>query len=96
MLHCALLNPLNADQIQLRRFVRWNYARHGLRRKPAPFSPEKWPVATIIGQNNANLRLVAMRWHLGTFPLNIDRDPLSKDRHHLQILHSMLQTPTNR
>ena len=37
--------------------------------------------------------LCSIRWHQGTFPLDIDRDPLSEDRHHLLILHSMLQTP---
>ena len=92
-LYRALLNPLNPKQVQHRRFVQWNYARHDLRRKPAPFTPEKWPLATIIGQNNPTLRLMAMRWHLGTFPLNIDQDPLSDDRQHFLILHSMFKTP---
>ena len=92
-LYRALLNPLNPKQVQHRRFVQWNYARHGLRRKPAPFTPEKWPLATIIGQNNPTLRLMAMRWHLGRFSLNIDQDPLSDDRQHFLILHSMFKTP---
>ena len=61
--------------------------------KPPLSLQKKWPLATIIGQNNVTLRLMAMRWHLGTFPIDIDRDPLSEDRHHLLILHSMLQTP---
>ena len=92
-LYRALLDPLNPKQVQHRRFVQWNYARHGLRWKPAPFTPEKWPLATLIGQNNPTLRLMAMRWHLGRFPLNIDQDPLSDDRQHFLILHSMFKTP---
>ena len=87
----ALRRPLTKDEINRRSLVVWNSSRTGPRRPPE-FIPRRWPLALQIPNKHHVERSMAIRWHLGTFPIPLPSSPLQT---HLRLqLRTLLRKPT--
>ena len=87
----ALRRPLTKDEINRRSLVVWNSSRTRPRRLPE-FIPRRWPLALQIPNKHHVERSMAIRWHLGTFPIPLPSSPLQT---HLRLqLKTLLRKPT--
>ena len=67
----ALLNPQDAKNQKRAAYMIWNWGRKG-KRKPPMFHPKHWSLAIRVGREDPTIRLMAISWHLGNFPLGTD------------------------
>ena len=67
----AIQHPQDRKAQKHASFVIWNYARKG-RRKPALFTPKAGSIAMRAGSKDPTARLMAVRCHMGPFPLRVN------------------------
>ena len=93
----AMANTQSTDQLLHARFCGWNSMRKGTR-KPAPFQNKHWPPALSLPTTNKVFQVMAVKWHIGRFPIPTDllraepqyRGKLEKLKH---LQKSKLSTP---
>ena len=91
VVYCFHQDPLTKDEINRRSLVVWNSSCTGPRRPPE-FIPRRWPLAFQIPNKHHVERSMAIRWHLGTFPIPLPSSPLQT---HLRLqLRTLLRKPT--
>ena len=64
----ALRNPQSPEQLHLAKFCHWNTARTG-NRCPAPFLISAWPPALSLPSKDHRTQVLAVRCHIGMFPI---------------------------
>ena len=88
----ALRNPQSPEQLHLTKFCHWNAARTGSR-CPAPFQTSAWPPALSLPSKNHRTQVLAVRWHLGLFPIpNTPLRQLSDYTTNLSVLRMLKNT----
>ena len=86
----ALQNPQDAKNQKRAAYVIWNSGRKG-KRKPPMFHPKHWSLAIRVGREDPTIRLTAVRWHLGNFPLGTDGSHSDSIRLHNMKIHALMK-----
>ena len=86
----ALQNPQDAKNQKRAAYVIWNSGRKG-KRKPPMFHPKHWILAIRVRREDPTIRLMAIRWHLGNFPLGTDGYHNDIIRLHNMKIHALMK-----
>ena len=67
-LRIAFNNPQTPQQLTHAKFCAWNSSREGTR-QPHFYQKSHWSPALCLPTNNKRIPIMAIRWHMGIFPI---------------------------
>ena len=67
-LRIAFNNPQTLQQLTHAKFCAWNSSREGIR-QPHFYQKSHWSPALCLPTNNKRIPIMAIRWHMGIFPI---------------------------